>query len=361
MSIFNIHKNKAICVLPWIHEHLDLAGNKKLCCKSTNMLEGRNIELIREEMLKGIKPIECKICYKQEELNEYSWRIKETINWVEKFKEPNIDEPNIQYLDVRNDPTCNLKCKTCGPWASTLWAKEKNITIKIPNYDLNKYDKKKLKKIYLAGGEPTFNKSYVEFLDELLVVNPSCEVIINTNLKVLPDKWKKIISSFKNLTVIISCDATEELGCYVRYPLQWKQFEENVKFVSEHANFTMFNLVPTNITVHEIDKTVEWMSQYTNNISLTVVEGDIWTHKSVPKQYRKKYIASLKKLKKFSIGETLKDKFKLNLHALIKKYESNNYSQTLHKILIYKIKEQDSHRTVQLKQVDTFLYNRIFK
>ena len=320
----------------------------------------RNIKSIREEMLKGIKPIECAKCYLEEDLNQSSSRIRETIDWIKKFNIPSIDQSDIQFLDVRNDPTCNLKCKTCGPYASTLWAKEKGIKNIIPAHNLKKYDKLKLKKVYFAGGEPTFNKSYLEFLEELLIVNPSCEVMINTNLKVLPNKWKNIISSFKNLTVIISCDASEELGCYVRYPLQWKQFEENVKFVSKHANFTMFNLVPSNLTVHEIDKTVEWMSQYTNNISLTIVNGDHWTHRAVPKQYREKYIASLEKLKKFPVGEWLAHKFRLNLDALIKKYQNDEYDPVLHKKLRQEIEEQDSHRTAQLKDVDPFLYSWIF-
>lgn len=360
MSVFNIHKNKAICVLPWVQVHLDLQGNKKPCCIGKTISAGRSIESIRQEMLNGLQPFECSICYSQENINESSSRVRETIDWLKKFGTPDINQPDIQFLDVRNDPTCNLKCKTCGPYASTLWAKEKGIANSIPLYDLEKYDKTKLKKIYLAGGEPTYNKSYEKFLQELLIVNPNCKVMINTNLKILPDPWKKIISSFKNLTVIISCDATEQLGCYVRYPLQWKQFEQNVKFVSEHANFTMFNLVPSNLTVHEIDKTVSWMSYYTKNVSLTIVGGDHWTHRAVPLQFRQKYTDSLEKLKKFPVGEWLAHKFRFNLDALIKKYQTNDYDAILHEKLKEEIKAQDSHRTKQLKQVDPFLYSWIF-
>lgn len=312
-------------------------------------------------MLKGIKPVECSKCYQEEDNNESSSRIRESIDWIKKFGAPDTGEVDIQFLDVRNDPTCNLKCKTCGPTASTLWAKEKGVKNIIPAHDFEKYDKTKLKKIYLAGGEPTYNISYYRFLQELLEVNPNCEVIINTNLKSLSDPWKKIISSFKNLTVIISCDATEDLGCYVRYPLQWKQFEQNVKFVSQHANFTMFNLVPSNLTVHEIEKTVSWMSAYSANISLTIVVGDHWTHRAVPPQYRQRYIDSLEKLKKFPIGGWLAHKFRLNLEALIKKYQMDDYDAILHQRLKQEIKEQDSHRTMQLTQVDPFLSSWIFE
>ena len=360
MSLFNIHKNKAICVLPWVHEHLDLSGDQKPCCHGRSLVDDRTIDNIRQEMLQGQQPTECSKCYREESNKESSARIRETVDWLKKFGEPNVNDPIIQHLDVRNDPTCNLKCKTCGPHASTLWAKEKEIKVSLPNYDLTKYDKTRLKKIYFAGGEPTYNKSYLEFLNELLVVNPNCEIMINTNLKRLPEEWKTMISSFKNLTVIISCDAIEELGCYVRYPLVWKQFEENVKFVSERANFTMFNLVPSNLTVHSIDRTVTWMNQYSNNISLTVVGGDHWEHRAVPMEYRSRYTESLKKLIKFPIGVWAAHKFRLNLDSLINKYESDNYNPELHLKLKNEIQEQDSHRTAQLKDVDPFLYSWIF-
>lgn len=361
MSIFNIHKNKAICVLPWVHEHLDLDGFKRPCCSGKVMVADRSIESIRRQMLQGIKPIECSPCYNQEDQKESSRRIRDTIDWIKKFGVPDVVQPFIQFLDVRNDPTCNLKCKTCGPSASTLWAKEKGIKNIIPVYNLKQYDKTKLKRIWLLGGEPTYNKSYYSFLHELLKVNPDCEICITTNLKVIPDKWQKIISSFKNLSVIISCDAIEDLGCYVRYPLQWKAFEQNVKFVREHANFFMFNLVASNLTVHELHKTVSWMNYYTNNISLHMVGGDHWTHRAVPMPVRERYIDSIEKLEKFSVGVWFAHKFRLNLAALKKKYQTDNYDPILRQKLKDEIKEQDSHRNVQLKQVDSFLHSWIFE
>ena len=360
MSTFNIHKNKAICVLPWVHEHIDLSRKQRPCCIGDPIGKDRTIEDIRQEMLKGIQPKECLNCYKQEENKESSGRIRETVSWLKKFGEPAIDSPTLQYLDIRNDPTCNLKCKTCGPHASTLWAKEKKIIVNVPTYDLSKYDKSQLKKIYFAGGEPTYNKSYLKFLKELLLVNPTCEVIINTNLKKLPDEWKEIITSFKNLTTIISCDAIEKLGCYVRYPLEWKQFEENVKFVKDQANFIMFNLVPSNLTVHRLDQTLNWMSTYTKNISLSIVGGDIWTHKAIPYSHRHLYLENLNKLKNFPINPWFGHKFRLNLNSLIAKYESKDYDAELHQKLKQEIVEQDSHRTTQLRDVDPFLYSWIF-
>jgi hypothetical protein len=359
MSIFNIHKNKAICVLPWVHEHLDTTGNQKPCCHGKVFKNNRTLKNIREEMLIGTQPIECQECYTQEANKESSARIRITIDWVKKFGYPDVNNYRVQYLDIRNNPTCNLKCKTCGPHSSTLWAKEKKLSVTIPNYNLQKYNKQDLKKVYLAGGEPTYNKSYLEFLQELLIVNPSCEVIINTNCKSLPNAWKEVIGAFQNLTVIISCDAIEDLGCYVRYPLEWKKFEDNVKFISEQANFTMFNLVASNLTIHKIDHTVEWMSNYSNNISIMPVRGDRWRHFAVPHEHRTPYIESLKNILKFPVSNWQAYQFRMNIDSLINQYQSNNYDPLLHQKLKHEIAEQDSHRTTHLRDVDPFLYSWI--
>ena len=358
--MFDVLNNKSICVLPWVHEHLDLDGTQKPCCYGDTLTENESLDTIRKMMLLGQQPSACRRCYAQEARKESSHRISETTHWLKKHQEPNVDIVDIQYIDIRNDPTCNLKCKTCGPFASTLWAKEKGETSNIPNYNLDKYDKKKLKKVYMASGEPTYNKKYLKFLNELLIVNPDCEVVINTNLKKLSTEWKQIIPAFKNFTVTISCDAIEELGCYVRYPLEWKQFEENVKFCRDYSNHIMFNLVASNLTAHTIDRTVDWMSQYANDINISPVwrdnsQNNIWSHTAVPMTHRQQYINSLTLLKKYPIASHRAVSFRLTIESLIKNYSEENYNNNTHKLLRQEIQTQDSHRTKQLKNIDSFL------
>ena len=315
-------------------------------------------------MLKGIKPRACNNCYKAESESGWSKRIQETNDWVAKFGAPDIEEPQLQYVDVRYDPTCNLKCKTCGPHDSTLWQKEKGV--KIPfnkaneNY-LNAVDKKILKKVYLAGGEPTYIKGYFIFLEELFVVNPLCEIIINTNLKKLPEAWKNIIKKFKNLTVVCSCDAIETLGTYVRYPLAWTEFEENVKFVSENANFLQFNLVASNLTVHKLYETCMWMKQYSKHIHLEVLRRpEVFSESAVPMDHRDVYVNAVKKLLKFPVSIYYATRFRNEVNYLIKKYLTADYSKSLHGQLRDEISEQDSHRSLKLNEVDSFLHSWIY-
>ena len=82
-------------------------------------------------MLEGIKPDVCNKCYKTEDESDWSPRIQETNDWISKFGAPDIKNPIVEFIDVRYDPTCNLKCKTCGPEESTLWQKEKGLKTEI--------------------------------------------------------------------------------------------------------------------------------------------------------------------------------------------------------------------------------------
>ncbi len=364
MSIFDTKQNPAICVLPWVHEYRTITGKTAPCCQGDTLKNNETMTAIRQDMLNGIKPRACERCYIKEQGSGWSPRIHETIDWVKKFGEPDHDKPHLQYIDVRYDPTCNLKCKTCEPAASTLWQKEKNIKIPLNESNkeyLDKIDKSVLKKVYLAGGEPTYIKKYLDFLEGLIEVNPSCEVVVNTNLKRLPDSWKTIIKMFKNLTVICSCDAIHSLGTYVRYPLGWNEFEDNVKFVSENANFLQFNLVASNLTAHTLHETCNWMLNYSKNINIfPLTDPDVFCEKAVPTEIRRTYIENIEKLRKFPVSANYAMNFRKTIDYLLKKYSESKYDPDLHERLRDEITEQDSHRTLKLVDVDNFLYDWIY-
>ncbi len=357
--MFDVKQNKAICILPWVHEFKNITGQSAPCCHAQKYKNNQTIDYVRDSMLKGIQPDVCSNCYKSEKESNWSHRIRETNDWIKKFGTPDIDNPKIQFADIRYNPTCNLKCKTCNAEESTLWAKEKGIKISIneenQNY-IHTLDKKILKKVYLAGGEPTFIKDYLEFLNALHLVNPFCEVIINTNLKRLPDPWKEIIKKFENLTIICSCDAVGILGTYVRYPSWFNEFEQNVAWVSENANYLQFNCVASNLTVHKLHETCTWMTQYSKNINLSILYNPkIFTEFAVPLEHRSIYINELKKLEKFPVSINCAGSFRSEVNYLIKKYSESGYLKQLHKKLEQEIIEQDSHRHLKLVDVDPFL------
>ena len=359
MSVFDTKNNKAICVLPWIHDFSTIQGAKAPCCYANPLQNNQTMQQVRDQMLAGVQHPACTTCYVKEQKSGWSQRLLETSDWIAKHGEPDTNNPKVNSIDVRFDNTCNLKCKMCGPHSSTLWQKELGIKIK-PGTDNKKYftgmEKKELKKVYMAGGEPTYITTYLEFLEELHEVNPSCEVIINSNLKRLPDRWKDVIKKFQNLTVVCSCDATEKLASYWRYPLQWDEFSDNVRFVSEHANCLEFNLVASNMTTHMIHDTCTWMAKFTKNIVIEIIrQPDHFTEAAVPLHTRKRYIEQIDKIQHFPVALYQAPRFRSVSRWLLKKYHSTPYSPTLHKKLADEIAKQDANRTLKLQEVDHFL------
>lgn len=364
MSTFDTKGNKAICVLPWVYEFKTIGGDTAPCCYSKYLRNDESLQQVRQQMLAGHKPRVCDTCYTKEHESGWSPRIHETVDWIKKFGEPDVEKPDTQYVDIRFDPTCNLKCKTCGPHDSTLWAKERNIKIHV-NEDnktyISKVNKKILKKVYLAGGEPTYIKDYLVFLQELYLVNPNCEVIINTNLKKLSAQWKEIMTLFKNLTVICSCDAIGKLGVYVRYPLFWREFEENVEWVSKNANFLQFNLVASNLTSHKLFETCTWMKKYSKNINLSILQKPTcFNENAVPMEQRDVYIENITKLAKFPVSVHYAANFRAKTQYLLKKYKDAHFDKQSLTELRNEITEQDSHRSIKLLDVDSFLHGWVY-
>jgi len=364
MSTFDVSKNKAICVLPWVGEYIHPTGKKAPCCYSKPYDNIQSQDTVKDMMLRGQKPSICDVCYKNEDTIDWSFRILETTNWVSKFKEPAIHDKSVQYLDFRYDSTCNLKCKICGPTCSTLWQKEKGL-IQIKNKDTAKYfdqvDKAKLKKVYLSGGEPTYIPAVLVFLQDLYRVNKTCEITINTNLKTLSKEWKSVIAQFPNITVECSCDALGTLGSYVRYPLGWQEFEQNVKWIAKNVKHLMFILVASNLTTHKIYDTCKWMTQFTNDIVISVLETPlVFTTQSVPESTRQVYITQIEQLKTLDV-DPHGGQFASAVDDLLKKYkDTSGYSKQMHKELLNEIVEQDSHRHIKLREVDRWLYDWIY-
>ena len=120
---------------PMIHGGLNInlkSNNNTLtynqCCLSTNQLNmpndslvhwnNKNLQNIREQNNNNVWHTECWECEKLEKSGVKSFRH----SMIEKFGiKKNLSGP--QRIDLLFDRSCNLACRTCGPYASTLWQK----------------------------------------------------------------------------------------------------------------------------------------------------------------------------------------------------------------------------------------------
>ena len=211
-------------------------------------------------------------------------------------------------IDIALDMDCNAACVTCGPWNSSLWAKENskllNEKIKI-NKNTDQLDNaidqivgtvslSKLKYVKFFGGEPLFTNTHLKFIKHI----PHPENVTlhyTTNGSIYPTQetfevWKK----FQTVIFAASLDGVDEQFDYVRWPLKWEKVSENLIRLRHNKNINniMFRVEFTAnfLNTYYFDRLEDWIRQnlHTNlsgdktEINIHHCWGGIWNLEKMP-------------------------------------------------------------------------------
>ena len=280
--------SKTFCVLPFMHVATNPAGSYRLCCNSNpnnNQIKDENgkpfkifkhgveevwnsehYKKIRKQFIDGEMPSTCERCYREEDSGIKSPRAGFNEKWWTDDVYVAEDIPvDIRYIDLRLGNLCNLKCRMCNPWASSMWVKDWNeviptatltpskpidndtlsymkIMTEWPDYkktELNFQDiSHTVEEIYLTGGEPTLAVSQYKLLDYCIENNLAKNIRLkyNTNLTNIPPKMIEYWADFKRVQLNCSIDAVGERDRYIRYPSSWKKVEQNFDALSKLSN-----------------------------------------------------------------------------------------------------------------------------
>jgi len=288
-----LKKNKAFCILPWIHMHAWPDGRAMPCCiadsdqpfgnvKENTIAEVWNSDKYRElrlAMLKGEKLDCCRRCYELED-STYIWTLRKNHNqWfgdkhfdlVEKTNaDGSIDEMRMAYMDIRFSNICNMKCRTCGPELSSLHAQEhgelygkhevanilKNngsIIVNVAKHN-NFWDELQqylpdVEEVYWAGGEPLITNEHYKILDHWIETGKTdVRLRYTTNFSNLRFKQKSIIDywrEFPDIQVSASLDAMGARAEFMRHGTHWETVERNRQEMLEALPNIHFELTPT--------------------------------------------------------------------------------------------------------------------
>lgn len=288
-----LKRNKAFCILPWIHMHAWPDGRAMPCCiadsdqpfgnvKENSIKEVWNSDKYKElrlAMLNGEKLDCCRRCYELED-STYIWTLRKNHNqWfgdkhfdlVEKTNaDGSIDEMRMAYMDIRFSNICNMKCRTCGPELSSLHAQEhgelygkhevanilKNNGSNIVNVAKHKDFWNELQQylpdveeVYWAGGEPLITDEHYKILDHWIDIGKTdVRLRYTTNFSNLRFKQKSIIDywkEFPDIQVSASLDAMGARAEFMRFGTVWNTVERNRQEMLEHLPNIHFELTPT--------------------------------------------------------------------------------------------------------------------
>ena len=286
MDAKKILTNKSFCVLPWTGFELEPNGNIKNCIISkthlgnieeqdiTSILSGEENLKIKQQMLEDKKPKNCGGCYLQEQdrknLSSISSRLyytKELGSVVDNRLYDKIENFSLHHVDLRWTNHCNQACVYCGPEYSSKWAQELGKEIKSSVESRKKVKDfvfeniKKLKNVYLAGGEPLLMNENREFLQLLLEENPLVNIRVNTNLSSTKTGVFDLLCKFKNVHWTVSVETIEEQYEYVRYHGSWNDFLQNLKQIQKLDHKITFNMLYFILNYKSIFSTVNFFKE----------------------------------------------------------------------------------------------------
>ncbi len=260
---------KNFCVLPWTGFELEPDGVVKNCIISKetignihqNSIEDilqskKNLE-IKAQMLNKEFPNNCAGCYFQEKDRATSFENISSRLYYAKELGPHIDNKlidkkdnfDLRHVDLRWTNHCNQACVYCYPEYSSKWATELGKTIKSNKQAKDQVKKyvfkniKKLKNIYLAGGEPMLMNDNKEFLTLLLEHNPDVHIRVNTNLSSTKTGVFQLLCKFKNVHWTVSIESMDKEYEYIRYHGSWKDFIKNLKHIQTLNHKISFNML----------------------------------------------------------------------------------------------------------------------
>jgi MoaA/NifB/PqqE/SkfB family radical SAM enzyme len=281
MPKIDLVNNKAFCILPFVHLHVNEKNDIKLCClgdnnglkkytKDFDFINDIEMNIIREKLLSGERIDHCKNCYDFEDGGADSSRLRDTREWQKKLSLETYEDvkTNLVYYDIRNDNLCNLACRMCNPQFSNQLEKEyKEIgwfwESEPKTFGFNSVvDLETVKKIHVAGGEPSLMPEFRMFLKRALESGKTdIEIRMNTNATNLNKEYRNLLSKFTNLNIVVSLDGYDKVNQYIRWPADWDTIIENAHGIKEITPNLAFNITVSIWNISSLSKLVFFLEK----------------------------------------------------------------------------------------------------
>jgi radical SAM protein with 4Fe4S-binding SPASM domain len=307
--------HKHTCIAPFINLTIDPEQNTSPCpylgggtwqfkdIDFQNIWKSEKFEKLRNDHLKGNKPIECNRCWKDEKVNKESARQRTNkLHNIDKL-EPIINDKSYlqgpKVLTMKNGNICNLQCRICGPKDSSSWIPEaKSHLQKFPNnlehtwFGIESFKKNwtedqmqnfydisnNLTRVEHYGGEPLYNKRVEEHTAKLVEQGLAKNIVLyfNTNGTHIPsNSLQQLFKNFKAIEFNISIDGIENHFEYIRHPAKWSRLLQTIEWCNQQQNF-VWGIVSTvsNLNIYYIDSMLETFDSWSKqNVFLNILEN----------------------------------------------------------------------------------------
>lgn len=223
----------------------------------------------------------CKTCTAKNNLSEFEIKTKKL----------------MIFFSVSNK--CNLSCRMCNPIQSHNLKKEYNIfenenlldevkdltgyyfnndysiSVSDDHYDWIFNNGHKIGGISVTGGEPLYNKKYLNLLKHFDKQNYAKDINLRiyTNGTLFNEENIDLLNKFKNVYLYVSIDGVYDTYEYIRDGSDFNLLQNSVDLLHKKLNFRELHLVMTVnvINVFNIKDFQTWAERY-DNIELNYIE-----------------------------------------------------------------------------------------
>ena len=392
-----------MCILPWMHIETSPIGTLRPCCLAIDEIvddNGNKFDLntssisdvfaskymqdLRQQFANGEKPKTCSRCWNE----EASGRTSKRINTMYKFKEFTLEHsvdqtPALSFIDLKLGNICNLKCRICGSWSSSKWAKEEidysngskdHIAHSFlkqgawPRQNENFWKDlhsiaQDITSIEFTGGEPFLIQEHFGFLQFCVDqgYSKNIEIHYNTNATVYPDHaLEHIWPHFASVEIAFSIDDVGKRFEYQRYGADWEranQIIDNIHQNRKNINLqTQLCFTINLLNVLHIKELLEWAdTKGFDHVHWTMLhDPKKLSVNAQPKDIRQKLEVELKKYQFDNIN------YEQERHNLIMFIRNGSINEvTLQDVKKY-IEKTDQYRNQNLKSIDSELFGVIY-
>ena len=220
------------------------------------------LEYLRYQMRNDQWPKECIRCQQTEELNGTSIRL----NSIKRDRI--LKKFNDKYIQLGGtlDNYCNSACITCNPNLSTKIGNLKNELVVKDNYEkLKTFPLDRIVEIDINGGEPSISVNYNNLLDNL--PNSVKIIRINTNANRKIKQLESLLSRGITVIVTVSFDGIGAVHEYIRYPIKWNTFRDNLMYykylTSRYKNMKLDTWTTVScLNIKELSRIQEYCKQH---------------------------------------------------------------------------------------------------
>ncbi len=247
-------------------------------------------KLVREQMLRGERPVECEYCWKIEDLgaDKVSDRVYKSVIYTDddlitaQREIGSVGDAELQTLEIAFDANCNFACSYCNPSFSTSWMTDirtngpyqnmvsdgagafqqdgswaqpygvKNENNPYVDAFMQWWEKElqfTLKELRITGGEATMSQDFWKLMD-WWKDHPDCKVqlAVNSNLGALPRLIDRLCETSKSFNKFHLYTSNESFGTqaeYIRDGLVWDDWIANIHKMLSQGNVTQLHVMMT--------------------------------------------------------------------------------------------------------------------